>query len=137
MNIAQTLYVKNGKSHELTPVLKIVRELHGEPQYELKASNLILKIFDKPDVLKRNNKGELVINGVTEQNTDFYALFSSIIGRVHDLKQPGIDKRLGALRQDGVKSNELSGQSLQRMYSGTTSHVRISDKTLRPKTTLA
>ena len=48
-------------------------------------------------------------------------------------KATGIDKTLGALRQIGVKSNELSGQSLQRMYSGTPAHVRIFERTPRPK----
>ena len=56
-----------------------------------------------------------------------------MVGRVHDLQQPDIDKFLGALRQLGVKRNELSGQSLQRMYSTTPAHVRISEKTPRPK----
>ena len=56
-----------------------------------------------------------------------------MVGRVHNLKQFGIDKFLGALRQIGVKSNELSGQSLQRMYSGTPEHVRVSERPPTPK----
>ena len=84
-------------------------------------------------MLKRNDQGKLVLNGVAKPNTDFNALFSSMVGRVHDLKQPGIDKFLGALRQIGVRSNELSSQSLQRMYSCTPAHVRISERTARPK----
>ena len=108
----------------------MVRELHVEPQYELKARNLMLNNLDNLDVIKRNDHGELVINGVADLNTD---LFSSMIGQVHNLKQSGIDKFLGALRQIGVKSNELSGQSLQRMYSGTPEHVRVSERPPRPK----
>ena len=107
----------------------MVRELHVEPQYELEARNLMHKIHDNPDVIKRNDQGEFIINGVADPNTDFNALFSSMVGRVHDLKQPGIDKFLGALRQIGVKSNELSGQSLQRMYFSTPAHVRVSETT--------
>ena len=79
----------------------------------------MLIIFDNPDVLKRNDQGELVINGVAEQNTNFNALFSSMVGQVYDQQQPGIDKFLGTLRQIGVKDNGLRGQSLQRMYSST------------------
>ena len=125
--------LKDAKSHTLTPALKMVRELHVEPQYELKARNQMIKILDNPDVIKRNGQGELVINGVADPNTDFNALFSSMVGRVHDLKQPGIDKFLGALRQIGVKRNELSGQSLQRMYSSTPAHVRVTERPPRPK----
>ena len=93
----------------------------------------MLKILDNPDMIKRNDQGELVINGVADPNTDFNALFSRMVGRVHNLKQPAIDKILGALRQIGVKSNELSGQSLQRMYSGTPANVRVSERPPRPK----
>ena len=86
---AQKQDVKDAKSNKVTPALKIVRELSVEPQYELKARNLMLKILDYPDVLKRNDQGELVINGVAEPNTNFNALFSRMVKRVHDLQQPG------------------------------------------------
>ena len=43
------------KNTTMTPALKMVRELHVELQYELQAQNLMLKILDNPDVLKRNN----------------------------------------------------------------------------------
>ena len=125
-NSAQKQDVKDAKSSQVTPALKMVCQLRVEPQYELKVRNLMLKILDNPDVLKRNDQGEIVINGVAEPNTNFIALFSSMVGRVNDLQQPGIDKFLGALGQIGVKCNELSGQSLQRMYSTTPTHVRIS-----------
>ena len=39
----------------------------------------MLKILDHPDVLKQNDQGELVINGVAEPNTNFNALFSSMV----------------------------------------------------------
>ena len=56
-----------------------------------------------------------------------------MVGRVRNLEQPGIDKFLGALRQIGVKSNKLSGQPLQRMYSHTSVSVRASEREPRPK----
>ena len=59
----------------------MVLELRVEPQYELKARNLMLIVIDNPNVLKRNDQGELMINGVAEQNIDFDALFSSMIGQ--------------------------------------------------------
>ena len=93
------------------------------------------KILDNPDVLKRNDQGKLIINCVALLNTDFNrnSLLSSLVGRVNDLKQPGIDNFLGALRQIGVKSNNLSCHLLERMYSGTPAHVRIFERTPRPK----
>ena len=124
---------KDSKGKTLTPALKKIREMHVEPQYEHKARNLMLKILDNPDVLKRNDQGELVVNGVVEPNTNFNSLFSSMVGHEHDLEQPGIDKFLGALRQIGIKSRELSGKSLQRMYSNTPYHVRVSERAPRPK----
>ena len=109
----------------------MVRELRVDPQYEHKARNLMLKILDNPEVLKRNEKGELVVNGVAEPDTNFNSLFSSMVNRVRDLEQPGIDKFLGALRQIGVKRDELSGLTLQRMYSQAPS-CRVSERAARP-----
>ena len=95
-NSEQKENVKDVKSSPVTPALKMVCKLRVEPQYELKARNLMLKIIDNPDVLKRNDQGELVINGAAEPNTNFNAWFFNIVGRVHNLQQPGIDKFLGA-----------------------------------------
>ena len=92
----------------------MVCELRVELQYELKARNLMLNNLDNPDLLKQNDQGELVINNVAELNTDFYSLFSSMVGLVHELKQFGIDKFLGSLRQIGIKRNKLSDQSKDR-----------------------
>ena len=88
----------------------------------------MLKIIDYHEVLKRNDQNDLVINNVAELHTNFNPLFSSMVGRVHDLTQPGIDKLLGALRQIEVKSNDLNGNSLKRLYSRTPAHVRILKK---------
>ena len=137
LNTSQKQDLKDAKSHTLIPALKMVRELHVKPQNELKARNLMLKILDNPDVIKRNDHGELIINGVADPNTDFNALLSSMVRRVHDQKQPGIDKFLGALRQIRVKSNKLSGQSLQRMYLSTPAHVQVFERPPRFKTTPA
>ena len=126
-------YERDINGNTLTPALKMVRDMRIEPMYQSKARNLLAKILDNPDVLKRNTKGELVVNGVAEPHTDFNSLFSSMVGRVHDLQQPGIDKFLGALRQIGVKSDELSGQQLQRLYSQRPDQVRASKRAPRPK----
>ena len=106
---AQRQDVNNAKSNQVTPALKMVCELRVEPQFELMARNLLFKILDNPEMLQRNDQGELVINGVAKQNTNFNALFSIMVERVHNLQQPGMYKVLGALRQIRVKSNELSG----------------------------
>ena len=84
-NSVQKQEVKDAKCSPVTPTLKMVRELRVEPQYEIKARNIMLKMIDNPDLLKRNNQGKLVINGVAEPNTNFNALFSSRFWRVHDL----------------------------------------------------
>ena len=117
----------------LTPALKMVRDMQIEPMYERKARNLMAKIFDNPDILKRNFQGELVVNGIAEPLTNFNSLFTSMVGHVHDLEQNGIDKFLGALHQIGVKSNDLSGQALQRPYSQKPPLVRASARVPRPK----
>ena len=57
-----------------------------------------------------------------------------MVGCVHDLEQPGIDKFLGALHQIGVKSDELSGQTLKRLYSQKPPQVRVSVQVPHPKT---
>ena len=123
----------DAQGRTITPSLKMVRQMNIEPMYERKARGLLVKILDNTDVLKRNAQGELVVNGVAEPNSNFNSLFSSMVGRVRNLEQPGIDKFLGALRQIGVKSNELSGQPLQRMYSHTSVPVRASVRVPRPK----
>ena len=132
-NSVQKQDVKDAKINLVTPALKMVRELRVEPQYEQKARNMMHKILDNPNVIKRNDQGELVLNGVDEPTKNFNALCFSMVKWVHDLLQPGIDTFLGAVRKLEVKSNELTGQSLQRMYSSTPAHVRISEITPRPR----
>ena len=70
----------------------MVCELRVEPLYELEVLNIMFKIFDSLDVLKRNNQGKLVINCDAEPNTDFNSLFSSIVGQIHNLQQTNIYK---------------------------------------------
>ena len=70
----------------------MVRDMRIEPMYERKDRNLMAKIFDNFDILNRNFQGKLVINGVAEPHTNFNSLLTSMIGRVHDLEQPGINK---------------------------------------------
>ena len=55
-----------------------------------------------------------------------------MVGWVHNLKKPGIDKLLGAIRQIKVTINELSCKLLLLMYSCTPAHVRIFVRTTRP-----
>ena len=74
-NSAQKQDAKNAKSNSVTPALKIIREFRVKPQYERKARKLMLKILDNTDVLKLNDQGELVINGIAEPNTNFNAFF--------------------------------------------------------------
>ena len=68
------------------------------------------KILDNPDIFKRNFQGELVLTGIAEPHTNFNSLFTSMVGRVHDLDQHGIDKFLGALNQIGMKTTIWVGK---------------------------
>ena len=56
--------VKDRNSSSLTQALKMVRKLRVKPQYELKVCNLMVKILDNHNVLKRNHQGKLIINDV-------------------------------------------------------------------------
>ena len=93
-----------------------VQQLGIYQQYKPKASKLLFKIIEHPEILKRNDAGEMVVFGKVEPGTNFNNLFKSIIGPTRDLNQPGIDKFLEALRRLGVRSNELSGKELQLKY---------------------
>ena len=55
----------------------------------------------------------MVVFGKAEPGTNFKNLLKSMVEPTRDLKQPGIDKFLEALRRLGVRSNELSGKELQ------------------------
>ena len=85
-------------------------------QYQPKASKLLFKITEHPDIWKRNDAGEMVVFGIAEPGTNFNNFFKSMLGPTRDLNQPGIDKFLEALRRLGVQSNELSGKELQLKY---------------------
>jgi len=88
------------------------------PMYERKARNLMTKIQNHPDILRRTREGEIDINGETISGTNFNELFKSMVGPKPNLNLPGIAQFLGALRQIGVKSTELSGIKLQELYRG-------------------
>ena len=60
--------------------------------------------------------GELVVNGQAVPDSNFASLFRSVFSRTHDLEQPGIIQFLGALRQIGVHSKELSSRAVQEVY---------------------
>ena len=55
----------------------MVREFSVEPQYKLKSRNLIFKILDNPDVLKRNDQSKLIIICIALTYTKLNALFIS------------------------------------------------------------
>ena len=90
-----------------------VQQLGIHQQYQHKASKLLFKITEHPDILKRNDVGEMVVFGKAEPGTNLNKLFKSMVGPTRDLNQPGIDKFFKALRRLGVRSNELSGKELQ------------------------
>ena len=48
-------------------------------QYQSKASSLLFKITEHPDILKRNDAGEMVVFGKAEPDTNFNNLFKSMV----------------------------------------------------------
>ena len=94
-----------------------VSKIGIKPMYQQKASKLLTKITSNPDILSRNEAGEMVVFGKAEPGTDFNNLLKSMVNDTRDLKQPGMDKWLDALKTIGVKANELSGQELRKIYS--------------------
>ena len=58
-------------------------------QYQQKSSKLFYEITQNPDVLTRNDAGDMVVFGRAQPGTDFDNLFKSMVGRTRDLKQPG------------------------------------------------
>jgi len=121
------------RSRTITPAGQFVRDIKIQPMYERKARNLLAKIYEYPDILKRNTSGELVVNDVAEPGTDFNALLASIVGRNPDIDQPGIDKFLTALRQIGIRAGEVRGKKLQHKYSLSGMSTRTSARGLHLK----
>ena len=94
-----------------------VQSLGIQRMYEPKASKLLSKITEHPDILSRNDAGEIVVLGKAEPGTNFDNLFKSMVARNPNLNQPGLDKFLEALRNMGVRSSDLSSRELQVKYS--------------------
>ena len=116
---------KERKKHEsevedipdpLSPNSKVERHFRVKGQYERKARNVMLKMDTYQEIIKANRKGEFVVNGQAVPDSNFASLFQSVISRTHDLKQPGINQFLGALRQIGVHGKDLSGRAVQAVY---------------------
>ena len=84
--------------------------------YQHKASKLLYKITSNPDILSRNESGEIVVFGKAEPGNDFNNLFNSMVNDTRDLKQPGMDKWLDALISIVGKAYELSGRELKNIF---------------------
>ena len=96
-----------------TPTTKLVRKMGVQPQYEIKARNLMAKIRDNPEIIRASGTGEIEVNGEPIPGSNFNSLFKSMVGRKQNLNLPGIAQFLGALRQMGVRSSELSGTDVK------------------------
>lgn len=106
---------EGGNQEEGTGPEHILRRIGVESMYQKKAKHLLLKLMDNSDVIKRNAEGELVVNGEAQPGTNFDKLFKSMVSMRPDMRQPGLDKFLGGLRQIGVKPNEVSSDRLQKI----------------------
>ena len=95
----------------------LFKQMGIQRMYEPKASKLLSKITEHPDILSRNDAGEIVVLGKAEPGTNFDNLFKSMVARNPNLNQPGIEKFLEALRSIGVRSSDLSSRELQVKYS--------------------
>ena len=94
-----------------------VRKIWIKPMYQQKTIKLLSKITSNPDIISRNEAGKMVVFGKAEPGTDFNNLFKSMVNGSRELKQPGMDKWLDAIKTIGVKANELSGDELKKIYS--------------------
>lgn len=99
------------------PTALTIQQFGIKRMYEPKAKNLLMKITHHPDILTRNNAGEIVVQGKAEPGTDFDTLFKSMVAPNPNLNQPGIDQFLDALKRIGVGYNELSSKALQQKYA--------------------
>ena len=102
-----------------TPTTAAVRSMGVRPQYERKSRNLLMKIRENANIIDINRNDEISVNGELIPGSNFTALFSNMTARNANLNQPGIGQFLSALRQLGVKSEELSGERLRRMFAST------------------
>jgi len=117
------------EKEEESPLLA-VRRMGIKGIYAEKAERLYDKILAHPKVLTRNEQGELVLNGEPQPGTSFDKLFTSMVSQARDLNQTGMKRFLGALRQIGVRADELSGKNLRSLYLEPVTNTKSTRKRL-------
>ena len=80
--------------------------------YQQKAHRLLKKITVHPNIFTKNENGEAVVYGDAIFGSNFQSLFKSMVSNQQNLNQVGIDEFLCALRNIGVKKDDISGDAL-------------------------
>ena len=101
----------------LSPQMAKVIRWNVPGLYQQKAHRLIKKITEHPNILTRNENGEAVVYGDAISGSNFKSLFKSMVRNQENLNQVGIDEFLCALRSLGVKTDDISGESLKIKHS--------------------
>ena len=72
--------------------------------------------MEQPNILTRNEKGEVVVYKDAIPGSNFKSLFKSMVSNQQNLNQVNIDEFLSALQSLGVKKYEISGEPLKIKY---------------------
>ena len=107
------------KSFIISPLRMGVSE-----QYRQKAEDLMEKIVKRPDIITRNDGGELVYMGQAVPNSDFNGLFVGMFTSGSVVRGAGSTELFQALRQLGVQSGEMTSGKYRDAYGRTPQPTR-------------
>ena len=93
-------------------------------QYRQKAEDLMEKIVKRPDIITRNDGGELVYMGQAVPNSNFNGLFVGMFTSGSVVKGAGSTELFQALRQLGVQSSEMTSGKFRDAYGRTPQPTR-------------
>ena len=108
---------KSAQASALPPQMARVIRWNVPGLYQQKAQRLPRKITEHAGILTRNENKEAVVYGDAIPSSNFKSLFKSMVSNQHNLNQVGIDEFLRALRNLGVKKDDISGEPLKIKYS--------------------
>ena len=108
---------KSDQASALSPQMAIVIRWNVPGAYQQKAHWLLKKITEHPNILTRNENGEAVVYRDTIPGSNYKSLFKPMVSNQQNLYQVGIDEFFGALRNLGVKKDDISGEPLKIKYS--------------------
>ena len=110
-----------------TPVKSVIispLRMGVSEQYHQKAEDLMEKIVKRPDIITRNDAGELVYMGQAVPNSDFNGLFVGMFTAGSVVRGAGSTELFQALRQLGVQSGEMTSGKFRDAYGRTPQPTR-------------